>query len=225
MMPQRHVRFSSTSTIHSLPPLVRSSSSSSSASSGPSTPPPPSYAGLPAPAPFTRRGSYSDPSSRTGQANDLIVFSPTPPLIYDITLNPSTISTHITRLPSARFLEPAVYPPRPLISLVTPHLPWALAVPATNGKYVTVSDVLTAIYHALRVNVTAGEFAALRTKDLMRRVTAAYVRRYERLWGHSGYKPEKAEGVKRVDFLLGYTTFCGIAPATGQSDVWQLKTS
>jgi hypothetical protein len=88
-----------------------------------------------------------------------------------------------------------------------------------------VSDVLTAIYRALRVNATAGEFAALRTEDLMRRVTAAYVRRYKRLRGNSGYEHEKAEGVKRVDFLLGYTTFCGMAPAVGQPDVWQLKTS
>ncbi|KAJ7311743.1 hypothetical protein DFH08DRAFT_973827 [Mycena albidolilacea] len=132
-MPQRHVRFSSTSTIHSLPPLIRSPSSSSSASSsGPSTPPPPCGVGLPAPAPFPQRDSYSDPSSRTGQANDLIAFSPTPPLIYNIILNPSTILTHIAGLPSARFLEPAVYSPRPLISLVTPHLPWVLVVPVTN---------------------------------------------------------------------------------------------
>ncbi|KAJ7818621.1 hypothetical protein B0H14DRAFT_2204512, partial [Mycena olivaceomarginata] len=115
---------------------------------------------------------------------------------------------------SARLLEPAVYPPLPLISLVTPHLPWTLAVPTTNGKYVTVSDVLSALYCALRVGATPGEFAALRTEELISRVGAAYVRRCERLRGQSrsGCAREQAEGVKRVDFLLGYTTFCGIVP-------------
>ncbi|KAJ7354006.1 hypothetical protein DFH08DRAFT_933733 [Mycena albidolilacea] len=216
-MPQRHVRFSSTSTVHSLPPLVRSSSSSSASSSGPPTPPPISYRDLPAP-------SKRRPSS---QANDLIALAVPPLLTYDISLSPSTLSTRsATPLSSARLLEPAVFPPLPLISLVTPHLPWTLAVPTTNGKYVTVSDVLSALYCALRVGATPGEFAALRTEELISRVGAAYVRRCERLRGQSrsGYAREQAEGVKRVDFLLGYTTFCGIVP-TADPGVWQLKTA
>ncbi|KAF8144694.1 hypothetical protein K438DRAFT_1873406 [Mycena galopus ATCC 62051] len=229
-MPQRRVRFSSTATIHTLPPLLtRSSSSSSSGSCGPSTPPPLPYVGLPSPKSFPRRGSSCHSSSDLPPAkyiaNDLIALTAPPALIYDISLSPSTIATHRSRLSSTRLSEPAVYPPLRLISLVTPYLPWALAIPATNVKYVTISDVLTVIYHALRVNATAGEFAALGTEELMRRVTVAYKRRYERLSGRSGYAQEKAEGVKRIDFLLGYTQFCGIAPVVGQPGVWQLGTS
>ncbi|KAJ7858231.1 hypothetical protein B0H14DRAFT_2351789, partial [Mycena olivaceomarginata] len=187
-----------------------------------STPPPLPYVGLPTPSQRRAHSRDCAQSLQQAQANNLIAPAAPPLLIYDMSLPPSTLSMRLPQLFSARLFEPAVYPPLPLISLVTSRLPWALAVPATNGKYVSVSDVLSVLYRALRVGATLGEFAALRTEELMRRVTAAYLRRCECLGGHShsGYAREQAEGVKRVDFLLGYTTFCGIA----EPGVWQLKT-
>ncbi|KAJ6508174.1 hypothetical protein C8R45DRAFT_1167798 [Mycena sanguinolenta] len=202
-MPQRRVRFSGTSTVLSIPALVFDSAPSSPASScGPPTPPPIPDSNFPFPPSSSTRGtSYWETQLQTKtRANDLIALAAPPP---------------------------AVYPPLPTISLVTPHLPWALTIPpATNATYVTVLDVLTAIYRALRVNATANDFAALRTEELMGRVTAAYTQRYRRLRRYNtGYALEKAEGLKRVDFLLGYTQFCGIAPTAGQPDVWELRTS
>jgi hypothetical protein len=158
------------------------------------------------------------------QAHNLIALSPIPLLQYDISLHPSTISSH-RRLSAAAFLEPAVYPPRLSLSLVTPHLPWNIPVPASNRRYVSVGDILSAIYRTLRVNATPAEFNALGTEKLMRRASTACTRRCERLRGHSGYSQEKREGVKRVDFLMGYTTFQGIAPTSGAPDVWQLTIS
>ncbi|KAF7343668.1 hypothetical protein MSAN_01946500 [Mycena sanguinolenta] len=224
-MQQRRVRFSSTNTVLSIPALVIDSAPSSPASScGPPTPPPLPYT----PSLSMRHSSHWETQHQMkSRANDLIALAAPPVLTYDISLHPTTISTHFHGLSSARLLKPAVYPPRPTISLVTPHLPWTLAIPpGTNAKYVTVLDVLTSIYLALRVNVTAKEFAALHTAEMMQRVTAAYTQRYRRLRSYDAeYALEKAEGVKRVDFLMGYTKFCGIAPTVGKPDVWEWKTA
>ncbi|KAF7341696.1 hypothetical protein MSAN_02068000 [Mycena sanguinolenta] len=177
------------------------------------------------PTPFFPK--YPQPSQPLGRAHNFIALSRIPLLNYDITLHPSTISTHYLGLSAAGFLEPAVYPPQSSITLVTPHLPWAIVVYPSNGRFVTVGDVLNALHGALRVNVTAAEFEALGTPTLKRQVSLAYQRRYERLRGHRGYREEKNGGVKRVDFLIGFTKFQGISPVTTSRspDVWQLNIS
>ncbi|KAF8172979.1 hypothetical protein K438DRAFT_1611256 [Mycena galopus ATCC 62051] len=157
------------------------------------------------------------------RAHNLIAFSSCPLLTYDISLPPSSISTHYIGVSSAGFVESAAYPPQSCITLVTPHLPWSIVVPASNGSYVTVGDVLSTLHSGLRVNVTPTEFAALGTLKLQRRVSTAYQRRYEQRRGLRGYAEEKAQGVKRVDFLMGFTKFLGISPTSGGSDVWQLN--
>ncbi|KAF7335547.1 hypothetical protein MVEN_02208600 [Mycena venus] len=222
-MPSRRVRFASTDTFYSPPPppppLIRSSPSSSISSLGPLTPPP-LYA-----APLTPKGSHCAPTAMKVQAHNLIALSHFPLLQYDVSLHPSSIFSHRPSISAAAFLEPAVYPRRLSLSLVTPHLPWKIPVPASNRRYVSVGDVLSAIYRTLRVNATPAEFNALGTEKLMRRASTAYTRRCERLRGHSGYSQEKREGVKRVDFLMGYTTFQGITPTSGAPDVWRLTIS
>ncbi|KAF8172534.1 hypothetical protein K438DRAFT_1525259, partial [Mycena galopus ATCC 62051] len=145
-------------------------------------------------------------------AHNLVALSSTPLLRFDVSLDPSMITTNLPALSSTGFLEPAVYPPQAEITLVAPHLPWAITVPASNERYVTVADLVNTIYGTLRVNASAGEFEALRTDKLMRRVSTAYTRRCNRLRGHRAYEQEKREGIKRVDFLMGYHQFQGIAP-------------
>ncbi|KAJ7459330.1 hypothetical protein FB451DRAFT_1272522 [Mycena latifolia] len=223
-MPGRHVRFSSENIFHSPPPppLMSPSSSSSTSSYGPLTPPPLPYAGLPGPTPFVPPSAYTKSSAGKGRAHSLIAQSSTPLLNYDISLHPSSISTHYMGVSSAGLVEPAVYPPQPAISLATPYLPWAIGVVASNRRYVTVSDVLNSVYHALRANVTPAEFNALDTQKLMRRAAAAYTKRCERLRGHRGYAEEKMQGVKRIDFLMGHTKFQGISPGVGAPGMWQI---
>ncbi|KAJ7073967.1 hypothetical protein C8F01DRAFT_1242253 [Mycena amicta] len=218
-MASRRVRFAPRDTFYppsptgSPPPLIASGSSPSSTSSlGPLTPPP-LYSLTPPPL-YSAKDVY--------RAHKLLALSAIPLLQYDVSLHPSTISTHRPGLSATAFLEPAVYPPRLSITLVTPHLPWTIPVPASNRRYVSVGDVLSAIYHLLRTNATPAEFNALGSDKFMQAASAAYMHRCERLRGHSAYSHEKRSGVKRVDFLMGYTTFKGIAPAAGQPDVWQL---
>ncbi|KAJ6554592.1 hypothetical protein B0H19DRAFT_1154178 [Mycena capillaripes] len=222
-MPGR-VHFSFHNTFHSPPPPLMSLRGSSATSSfGPLTPPPLPYTGLPGPTPFVPGYTYS--SKSRSRAHNLVAFSNAPLLKYDIALHPSSISTQYMGVSSAGFSEPAVYPPAFSLTLVTPHLPWAIVVPASNGRFVTVSDVLNSVHLGLRVHVTPAEFNALGTQKLMSRASAAYRRRYERLRGHRGYKDEKRGGVRRVDFLMGYTNFQGISPTARRSDVWQLNIS
>lgn len=227
-MPTRHVRFSLANTFHSPPPqpprLMSPASSSSASPLGPLTPPPAPYVGYAGAEQFGLRKSYNGSPAARRRAHSLISTCPELPLRYDLSLYPPTLSTHYADLSSAIFLESAVYPPQPAITLTTPYLPWSIIAPASNTGYVTIADVLNAIYHTLRVNVTQGEFEALRTDKLMRRVSAAYKQRCERLRGHHGYAQARAEGVKRVDFLMGYTEFQGIAP-TAAPDVWQVAIS
>ncbi|KAJ7195798.1 hypothetical protein GGX14DRAFT_674411 [Mycena pura] len=228
-MPGRHVRFSHTNSFHSPPPPLMSPSGSSTASSvGPLTPPSVAYAGLPGPTPFMQRhgDAYSKAAAAPRRAHPLLAFSSTaPPILnYDVSLHPSTLSTHHAGLSSAGLAEPAVYPPQPALTLATPHLPWSVPVAAANGRYVAVADVLNALYRMLRTNATEGEFNALRTPKLMRMAAAGYKRRCERarLHGRREYEEEKRRGVRRVDFLMGYTTFAGISPTTQEADLWQI---
>ncbi|KAJ7495569.1 hypothetical protein FB451DRAFT_367403 [Mycena latifolia] len=223
-MPGRHVRFSSENTFHSPPPLPFMSPSASSSSSTfvSLTPLARPSVGFPGPTPFLPLSGYTESSTGKGRAHNLIRQSSTPLLSYDLSLPPSSISTHAIGVSSAGLSEPAVYPPQPAISLATPYLPWVIGVVPSNGTYITVSDVLSSVYHALRANVTPAEFNTLGTQKLMRRASAAYTQRCERLRGHRGYTEEKSQGVKRVDFLMGHTKFQGISPGIGAPAVWQI---
>ncbi|KAJ7615943.1 hypothetical protein FB45DRAFT_801563 [Roridomyces roridus] len=212
------VRFSFFNTYHCPPPPMSFTSSSTSSSSSGLYTPPISYPGLPGPTPFL--------PEHKAHANTLLAYSLDPILDYDLSLPPSSISTHIPGLSSRRLLEPAVYPPQRALTLITPHLPWDIPVRAA-GNYVTVADVLHALYNTLRANITPREFAALGADRNKRRVTQAYVQRYERLRGRrrSEYREEKRQGVKRVDFLMECTAFMGISPVDGYTDLWQLNVS
>jgi hypothetical protein len=77
---------------------------------------------------------------------------------------------------SAGFLEPAVYPPEICLTLVTHHLPWAIVIPASNGQFVTISDILNSVHRALHVSVTQLEFSALSSQKFMHQASVAYRR-------------------------------------------------
>lgn len=96
---------------------------------------------------------------------------------------------------------------------------------ASNGSYVTVGDVVDAVYHILRRNVTAEEFNALPSIKNRQRVTRAYEARYRRLRSSRTYEEEKRQGMKRVDFLMGSTRFTGLSPPEHGRDEWTLAFS
>ncbi|KAJ7142015.1 hypothetical protein C8R43DRAFT_1131018 [Mycena crocata] len=207
-MPGRHVRFSAENSFHS------------SSASGPFQPPT-HHANPPGTTQYAPCRPYPGASLANGRVHQLLASSDAPMLNYDFSMDPSLISTNYRGAASPHFLEPAVYPLTLTISIVMPHLPWAITVSASNAHYITVSDVLNTLHFSPRVNITPDEFCALGSHKLMRRVTAAYVHRYTRLQSRRGYAEEKRQGVKRVDFLMGYTKFRGLS-ATMAPDTWRL---
>jgi hypothetical protein len=104
------------------------------------------------------------------------------------------------------------------------RLPWSITVePQPGAPFVTVSDVLLAIYTSLRRNVLPTEFASLPSASQYA-VNDAFQRRYKRL--HAGDREiEKSKGLKRVDFLVDKTTFMGLSATQKGPEVWQLHTS
>ncbi|KAJ7776334.1 hypothetical protein B0H16DRAFT_1302431 [Mycena metata] len=220
-MARKHVRFSVEDTFYSpisscLTPLRPAASLSTLGS------PLPDYAPLPGPTPFTPE-SYIESAIKSPHLHPVLAVSDLPVLTYDVSLPPSTISTHQPGLSSLVLLEPAVVPQRSTVTLRTPHLPWPIVVEASNHHFVTVSDVLDSIYASLRTNITPTEFQALETREQQRRASEAYTLRYGRLHGLLGYEDEKRQGVKRVDFLMGCTRFQGLS-ASDSAGVWQLHT-
>jgi hypothetical protein len=135
---------------------------------------------------------------------------------------PSTITRNDQLLPR-RFLDQqlATFPALPLLSIKSIHLPWIIDVDAFHGFPVTLGDVFDSIYSSLRINVTPAEFNLFRQEDRQRAVRA-YERRHRRLRSASTQDEEKRAGMKRIDFFMNRTMFCGISNAGGRPDEWEL---
>ncbi|KAK0490135.1 hypothetical protein EDD18DRAFT_551049 [Armillaria luteobubalina] len=173
--------------------------------------------------------SYALPTPKVRvrpQAHSLLAVVKPPAINYDLANHPSTVTSSYSTLYSRpnTLSEPAISPHIPHLTLTSPHLFWRISVrPLLNGTYVTVSDVLFAMYNGLRENVSPAEFYGLPSKTEMRRVTEAYEQRYRRIKSRSGSYEEKKAGVKRVDFFMGRTKFSGLSPSTKGHDVWVLN--
>ncbi|KAF9065484.1 hypothetical protein BDP27DRAFT_1228874, partial [Rhodocollybia butyracea] len=122
------------------------------------------------------------------------------------------------------FSEPAVLPLTPFLLIHIPHHSWPISVhPSFNRQYVTAHDVFNAIYYSLRQSVTPSEMRAIPFRKDLERVRAAYEMRCRRFDDRYAYNTEKHKGVKRVDFLRGYTRFMGLEPST--NGAWILHLS
>lgn len=113
------------------------------------------------------------------------------------------------------------------MKIVSPHLPWTIIAVAAPGNqaFVTVGDVLDAIYHALRTSITSEEFHMLPTERDRRRASSAYEERYRRIHTVREYEDEKRRGVRRVDFLMGHTRFMGLSLRSAGTDAWIMNTT
>lgn len=229
MPAKKQVRFSRTTTVHApqTPPTpTLSLGSSPRSSSGPLTPPSPFSMGLPGPTPYTVPYNVkASSSSSIVHLHSLLQFSHSPILNWDLTLPPSTISTHRRGLSRQTLAEPATSPPLAKMAFRSPHLPWTIKAVASRDVFVSVGDVIDAIYGTLRVNVLPQEFHSLANPRDARRVTSAYEDRYRRIPPSKQHDVEKRGGVKRVDFLMGHNIFTGFSSTTRGPDVWALNTS
>ena len=189
---------------------------SSSAETEPIAAPPLSYIG----SPYT----YSPLPSVPAAIHPLLAVSNSPSLIYDMSRHISSLRPSNPSLSPHLLDEPATLPRMPSLTIICPHLPWRINLKARqqNG-YITVADVMDGLYHALRLSSTEAEFRSLLSYDLKQNVSEAYRQRYRRASHVMEYKHEKAQGLRRVDFLRGKNTFMGLSSTGG--GVWRLNVS
>ncbi|PFH49078.1 hypothetical protein AMATHDRAFT_5224 [Amanita thiersii Skay4041] len=225
-VPERRVRFARANTYHSPPGLTHSLESSPVSSAGLLTPPSHTTM-LPGPTPYSLHPHSKAPLKPDSQIrlHPLLSFSTSPLSRYDLMDAPSMMTSHHVRISSRELAEPATSPPVQSMTIVSPHLLWKIRVAprSTSKRFITVADVLNAIYENLRTNITGAEFAALPTEKDMARATSAYKQRYRRQRDSRAYEEEKKKGMKRVDFLMGFTRFMGISYAGLGSNYWMLN--
>ncbi|KIK54932.1 hypothetical protein GYMLUDRAFT_176439 [Collybiopsis luxurians FD-317 M1] len=164
----------------------------------------------------------------------VLAFSPyqLPPLTYDLSAHPSVVSSYL----SADILsEPATNPPVSSLTITCPHLSWEFPIaPMTRssrkGNYVSILDVLHALYRGLRTTVHPVEYEAIPSPEIVNNVNEAYFSRCESISDAKARQEEQAKGVKRVDFLMGRNRFLGLSATKasrngGGSMVWELNVS
>ncbi|KAJ7215606.1 hypothetical protein GGX14DRAFT_608703 [Mycena pura] len=133
-------------------------------------------------------------------------------------------------LDAAQLREPAFHPPRTALRILHPRLPfWPidLALPADAAPVpLVLADVLVALHRALHQRITRADWASLGAED-QEAVTHAFTHRCRAEAVRSGVPPahlrereiaERNEGVKRVDFLCGKTTFRGLVRSPEDPD-------
>ncbi|PBK94071.1 hypothetical protein ARMGADRAFT_115602 [Armillaria gallica] len=114
------------------------------------------------------------------------------------------ISPYIPDIPDEPATSPALL--RDMV-LVSKYLPWRIHI--SPGS---VRDMVVALYTALRTKVTEEELKAVGGTG----VKTAFRNRVEGMG-----EEEIRKGVRRVDFLLGYTRFIGVE-ATDEPGVWKI---
>ncbi|KDR82976.1 hypothetical protein GALMADRAFT_57569 [Galerina marginata CBS 339.88] len=139
--------------------------------------------------------------------------------------HPSTITRHRFPISSSTLREPATNPPQRFMNVTSPFLPWTIKIHAQDRPYITVEDVLYAVYYSLRTNITAWEFNLLLSRNDRRRAAHAYEWRYRRHRSIKTYEEEKHGGMKHVDYLMGHTYFLDISNISRSSQpcAWQLN--
>jgi hypothetical protein len=92
------------------------------------------------------------------------------------------------------------------LKLVSAGLPWTTSVePSTTSmQYITVLDVLHALYNNLHKRVKQPEFDTTE-KSYRDLISKAWFRRLDQIPHDSERTKEGEKGVRRIDFLLGRT--------------------
>lgn len=128
-------------------------------------------------------------------------------LEFDLSLDKSRADAYVAQLPC----EPATLPLKNTMILVSKHLPWKVHVTsASTDEAVTVQHVLWELHSSLRTKVTPME---------MNMADDAVMRAFSRRVKDD--QNERSKGVRRVDFLMQNTVFCGLM-ATEVPDEWKI---
>lgn len=218
IMPGRHVHFNEENIFYSPPPSESTpsptfSESSLPSSSGPTTPP--------------HLGGFLLPLVPVA-IHPILAYHPYIfPVNYNVSYPPNTASANIRASPinldSYCLAEPATNPPIRVLSLQNDLLPWRCEIRASTHPYVTVEDVLTQLYRFLRTPGTREEFKAAPSQHVRDSVAETYHNRCLRASSAEEYAEEQRKGLKRVDFLMGRTTFMGLSSTKLGPDSWVLN--
>ena len=100
----------------------------------------------------------------------------------------------------------ATHPPVKVMTIVAPGLPWSIIVEptTTSSPFVTVLDVLHALYTSLHKPIKQAEFDTV-SKSYRDSISSAWHRRLDKIPFPPDVQAEKARGVRRLDFLVGKT--------------------
>jgi len=176
-------------------------------------------------------GPYTPPQLKTPLGpvaiHPLLAFHPYVfPINYDVSRTPNTAYANIQASPvpldSYRRSEPATNPPIHALTLKS-DLPWRCEIRASTLPYITVEDVLGQLYSFLRTPGTRDEYKAVPNQFSRDKIAESYGRRCSRASSAEEYAAEQRKGLKRVDFLMGRTTFMGLSSTKLGPDVWVLN--
>jgi hypothetical protein len=217
-MPGKHVRFNEENIFYSPAPSESTPSPSTSESSLPSS------TGPITPPQFREFFMQLGPVAiHPILAYDPYVF----PINYDISYPPNTARANIRASPinldTHCLAQPATNPPIPVLSLQNDFLPWRCEIRASTTHYVTVEDVLIQLYRFLRTPGTRVEFKAAPSQHVRDAIAETYHNRCLRASSADAYAEEQRKGLKRVDFLMGRTTFMGLSSTKLGPDAWVLN--
>ncbi|TEB32888.1 hypothetical protein FA13DRAFT_230780 [Coprinellus micaceus] len=149
-----------------------------------------------------------------------------PEIPYDLSM---AISLVKEQFGVSALMEPATQPPVQNLTVACPDfLLWEVEVKTGAvypGAYVSVDDVLTAIYSNLRQPVNYMEYGSLGQNRGA--VDAAYFARLTRIHDPALKEQEALKGVKRIDFLRGKNRFMGLSVMhrPGEEPWWELNVS
>lgn len=123
--------------------------------------------------------------------------------------------------------QPATSPPLQRLVITHPLFMWNVEVfpsSSTPTAYVTVTDVLSTLYHSLSRGVDPAHYADLAHGE-RQGVDNAYFNRCSDVRDAIQRKYTRARGVIKLDFLAGQTRFKGLSGTTSGPDIWELNVS
>lgn len=188
--------------------------------------------------PFTKQEQLDPPSPEMNilpkpmQIHFLLAFSPFtgPAITWDVSYPPPTssfCSEDEQELLSSQILEePATCPPLPSLNITHPDLKYAIEVlpkDPTPGAIVSVNDVFTTIFKELRLAIHPLDYAELPEGDVRSAVDSAYFERCGRIPDPQIRSLELMKGIKKIDLLMGRTTFLGLSGTLTAPDTWELN--
>ncbi|KAF9556450.1 hypothetical protein CPC08DRAFT_711208 [Agrocybe pediades] len=210
-MPGKHVHFS-----EDYMPSPSFSVSTLPSSSGVATPP---SLGPGSPYHFT-------PLPGTAIAHPVVTSKHRYFIPYDLSQSVDDVQSlaRYARLPDFVWEEPATQPPTNYMDVRCTRLPWRTIIQPGSGRpYVTLKDLVEQLHRSLQRGVMAGEFEPL-PSTMQTRISEAFIFRCKQM-PESERRAEHAQGLKRLDFLMGHTTMVGVVSGKEGPNTWMLLVS